>query len=70
MMLRLFPHVADQVTKSAQDEISRSRHALGRDPADPERALSRELLSPQPAPEAVADFLWSLVNLPEFQIIR
>ena len=46
------------------------RHALGRDPADPERALSRELLSPQPAPEAVADFLWSLVNLPEFQIIR
>jgi hypothetical protein len=45
-------------------------HALSRPPAATERELSLALLGNPPTPEAVADLLWALLNLPEFQLIR
>ena len=44
--------------------------SLCRPPSATERKIALELLGPQPSPEVLADFLWSLVNLPEFQLIR
>ena len=46
------------------------RHLLSRSPTDEERKSALELLGPEPKPEAVADFLWAVVNLPEFQLIH
>ncbi len=46
------------------------RSALCRPPSPTERKIALELLGAQPSPEVLADFLWSLVNLPEFQLIR
>jgi len=44
--------------------------ALSRPPTSAERELSLTLLGNPPTSEAVADLLWALVNLPEFQLIR
>ena len=44
--------------------------ALSRPPIPAERELSLTLLGNPPTAEAVADLLWALVNLPEFQLIR
>jgi hypothetical protein len=44
--------------------------ALGRLPSPQEQAVSLEMLGKPVKPEAVADVLWSLVNLPEFQLIN
>jgi hypothetical protein len=44
--------------------------ALGRDPSADERRLCRELLGDQPTADAVEDLLWSVVMLPEFQLIH
>ena len=33
-------------------------------------AAARELLGDKPTPESVADCLWAIVMLPEFQLIR
>jgi hypothetical protein len=44
--------------------------ALGRPPAAAEMQAARELLGEKPTPEAVADCLWAVVMLPEFQLIR
>ncbi len=46
------------------------RHALGRPPGAEERATIDSMLGPKPTPEDLADFLWALVNLPEFQLIN
>lgn len=46
------------------------RLTLSRDPSDTERQLALELLGQQPKPESVADLLWAIVNLPEFQLIN
>jgi mono/diheme cytochrome c family protein len=46
------------------------RHALGRGPSPTELALATEILGRPVAPEGVADFLWMLVNHPEFQLIN
>ncbi|MGB8170652.1 MAG: DUF1549 domain-containing protein [Chthoniobacteraceae bacterium] len=46
------------------------RHALGRPPSADERAAIDSLLGAKPKPEDLADFLWALVNLPEFQLIN
>lgn len=57
----------------AKSEISGEaffRHALGRAPGGDESAAIREMLGPKPTPEALADYLWALVNLPEFQLIN
>ena len=44
--------------------------ALARPATPAEAAAARELLGDKPTPESVADCLWALVMLPEFQLIR
>lgn len=46
------------------------RTAVGRDPNDEERRLASELIGQAPSRESVADLLWIVVMLPEFQLIR
>jgi hypothetical protein len=46
------------------------RHALGRAPLDAERTAALELVGEKPTAEAIADLLWAVVNLPEFQFIQ
>jgi hypothetical protein len=44
--------------------------ALARPPAAGEAAAARELLGATPTAETVADCLWAVVMLPEFQLVR
>jgi hypothetical protein len=44
--------------------------ALGRAPTPPERQTALELLGDARSEEAVRDLLWTVVMLPEFQLIR
>jgi len=46
------------------------RAALSRPPTAGEQAAARELLGPEPNAATVADCLWAVVMLPEFQLIR
>ena len=46
------------------------RAMLSRTPAAKEKQIALELLGAEPKAEAVADFLWAIVNLPEFQLIN
>lgn len=46
------------------------RAALSRPPEMSELEQSQELLGDNPQPEQVADFLWSILMLPEFQVVR
>jgi hypothetical protein len=43
--------------------------ALGRAPSDAEAALARELMGEGPSVEGYADVLWTIVMLPEFQLV-
>lgn len=45
------------------------RHALGRDATPEERRLARTLLGEKPSPAGLADLLWAVAMLPEFQLI-
>ncbi|MDB5263886.1 MAG: Permease of the drug/metabolite transporter superfamily, partial [Adhaeribacter sp.] len=53
------------------DQIIREvyRNALGRPPLPREFAVAKQVLGESPDPEAVQDFLWAIVLLPEFQLI-
>jgi len=44
--------------------------ALARPPTAEEAAVARDLLGAAPTAESVADCLWSVVMLPEFQLVR
>ena len=44
--------------------------ALSRPPTAAEAAVARDLLGSTPTAERVADCLWSVVMLPEFQLVR
>jgi hypothetical protein len=44
--------------------------ALARPPTPAEAAAARDLLSGTPTKETVADLLWAVVMLPEFQLVR
>lgn len=44
--------------------------ALSRKPTDAERAAAKSLLGDKPTAETVADLLWAVVMLPEFQLVR
>ena len=46
------------------------RQALSREPTAAEESLAREMLTETPAAEQVADLIWSLLMLPEFQLIQ
>jgi hypothetical protein len=43
---------------------------LSRRPTPAEREIATEMLGKPASPHGVADFLWALVNLPEFQLIN
>ena len=44
--------------------------ALGRPPTSTERAVAEDALGRQPAAASVEDLLWTVVMLPEFQVMR
>lgn len=46
------------------------RAALCRDPSPAELSLAAKLLQNQPSDQAIADLLWAVVMLPEFQFVR
>lgn len=46
------------------------RAALSREPSEAELSLTRQLLGENPDALAIEDLLWSVVMLPEFQMIR
>jgi len=46
------------------------RQMIARPPTEQERAVAIEYLGPKPAAAAIADILWSLAMLPEFQLIN
>ncbi|MHB8898296.1 MAG: PSD1 and planctomycete cytochrome C domain-containing protein, partial [Thermoguttaceae bacterium] len=46
------------------------RHALGREPSPAEVAVARPLLGEPVTAEGLADLLWVVLMLPEFQLIR
>lgn len=75
--------LAGQVTRGAEGYLRRHAEqtpaalaadvylrALGRRPTPDEEAVAVEILSAQPSGESVADLLWVVVMLPEFQLIR
>ncbi len=45
-------------------------HALCRRPSAEEVAFARELVGAKPSQEGIADLLWAVVMLPEFQLVR
>ena len=62
---------APEAEKSPTEWLVRIyRHALGRSPSAAEKGVALEIIGQSPTPESVADFLWTLVNLPEFQLIN
>lgn len=46
------------------------RAALGRPPSELEAEVAREVLRDSPTRDDIADFLWSILMLPEFQLIN
>jgi Protein of unknown function (DUF1549)/Protein of unknown function (DUF1553)/Planctomycete cytochrome C len=54
------------------DELTRALYlqALNRPPSPEERAAGRELVSSPPTPSGLADLLWVIFMLPEFQLVR
>ena len=71
---RLKNAAAKLLLHAEQDPAAWIEHAyrtlLSRAPAADEKQIALELLGEQPKAEAVADFLWAIVNLPEFQLIN
>jgi hypothetical protein len=58
--------------KATPDELAEwvFVRALSRKPTDGERAAAKALLGEKPTAEGVADLLWAVVMLPEFQLVR
>jgi mono/diheme cytochrome c family protein len=58
--------------RAAADELAAAIYAqaLGRQPSSDERVAARELVGSPPTPEGLADLLWVVFMLPEFQLIR
>jgi hypothetical protein len=65
---------AAKIASAAKDSAACAdrlyRQTLGRAPTPKETEVALELLGPSPNAAGVADLLWGLVNLPEFQFIR
>jgi hypothetical protein len=63
--------LAPEVTKEPSAWVEETyRHALGRKPTDAEAKFAMETIGQPVKPEGVADFLWALVMLPEFQFVN
>jgi hypothetical protein len=59
---------ADRNVNDWVDQIF--RYALTRTPSADERGIASEMLGSAPDANRIADFLWAIVNLPEFQLIN
>ena len=57
---------------ASADELTRTVYlrALGRRPSDAERETARDLVGEPATPDGLADLLWAVFMLPEFQLIR
>ena len=64
---RLAAEVAEDPAGWVEDTY---RHAMARKPTDAEKQAALETLGQPVKPEGVADFLWALVMLPEFQLVN
>lgn len=62
--------LATQSPDGASLVASVFERSLGRPPSPDEAALSVALVGDRPRPEGVADLLWSVAMLPEFQLIH
>lgn len=64
--------LASNLGDLSPSKISRTlvRAALSREPTDEEQTLLVEAIGEAPTPESLADALWCLVMLPEFQLVR
>jgi hypothetical protein len=63
-------HRLERTGKDGADLVDQLYLAvLGRKPTAAERAISRESIGAHPTAEAIADLTWSLLMLPEFQLI-
>jgi hypothetical protein len=64
---------AAQISESGtSDEINGRifRTLLGRDPSDRERLASNRVSGPKPNQETLSDLIWTIIMLPEFQLIQ
>lgn len=60
-----------EATNSSSAWIDKTyRHALGRSPSAAESSVAAEILGQPATAEGLTDFLWALVNHPEFQLIN
>jgi hypothetical protein len=59
----------EQYPVPAELVIAVYKKALSREPGEEERKVALEMLGPHPGDEAVEDFLWAVMLLPEFQLI-
>jgi hypothetical protein len=64
---RLAPDVAQDPAEWVEETY---RHALARKPTEAEKKAALESLGSPVKPEGVADFLWALAMLPEFQLVN
>jgi hypothetical protein len=75
------PTLADHLRRGAERLVAGGKgsraivdevfeRALGRAPTSVERRLSSQALGPRPDTAVVEDLLWSVVMLPEFQLVR
>jgi hypothetical protein len=62
--------VADQGPDPDRITAWAFRVALARPPTSAESAAARELLGESPSAERVADLMWAIIMLPEFQLVR
>ena len=68
---RIAAHQLPAATKDAATWMGQLfRRTLGRAPTDVERGIAVEILTANPSAETIADFVWLVVNHPEFQLIR
>ena len=74
-------HLKDLVDRAAASQLKRSdkpdeiisrvfRVLLGRDARDQERLVSEAVLGEKPDKSTVSDLIWTIVMLPEFQLIQ
>jgi hypothetical protein len=58
--------------KATMDELAERIYmqSLCRKPTPAELSVVRDIIGAEPTPETLADFLWSVFMLPEFQLIR
>jgi hypothetical protein len=64
---RLVPEVSQDPAEWVEETY---RHALCRKPTEAEKKAALETIGQPVKPEGVADFLWALAMLPEFQLVN